>query len=290
MFKISTCINPIRAVSHQKPINWVTRINLGTSFQPYLLQPTKKFHTSNILNATRADPKKQAKKLQKDKRKNKQNPSLHPLYMDITKAIKYLKSAEIGEQVTKSTISLLVTVIPERGSKPLSGFIKFPNPVGQSKILVFTDTPIPINLPESKYLMGGQELVDRIQAGEVDLSEFTHSFATTEFAGNLKPIQRILGPKNLMCLPRRGNVCDKSELPQKIEENLGTLPFKQVGRHLSFPIGRCDFTEKQLIENIAEASKTIYGLQPPGTKKPNLIGQTCISSTKGPGIVINFKD
>lgn len=279
MFNINGSLSLIRA-SYPRLINRalnINRVNL------------QGFHTTNILQATRADPKKQLKKLQNDKRKNKQNPNLHPLYMDITKAIKYLKCAEIGEQVSKSTLSLLVTVIPEKGSKPLSGFIKFPNPVGQSKILIFTETPIQVNLPESNYLMGGQELVDKIQSGEVDVSSFTHSFSTIDFAGNLKPIQRILGPKNLMCLPRRGNVSDISELPKLIEENLGTLPFKQVGRHLSFPIGRCDFTEKQLLENISEASKTIYGLQPPGTKKPNLIGQACISSTKGPGIVINFK-
>lgn len=249
----------------------------------------KTFHTSSILQATRADPKKQMKKLQKDRRKNKENPRSHPLYMEISKAIKYLKAAEIGEQVSKSTLSLLVTVIPEKGSKPLSGFIKFPNPVSQSKILIFTESPLQLNLAESNYLMGGQDLIDKIQAGEVDVNSFTHSFATTEFASNLKPIQRILGPRNLMCLPRRGNVADIGKLPELIEDNLGSLPFKQLGRHLSFPIGRCDFTEKQLLENIAEASKTIYGSQPPDTKKPNLIGQTCISSTKGPGIVIDFK-
>lgn len=249
------------------------------------------FHSSPIARVPgKADPKKQLKKLAKDKKIHKQNPSLHPLYMDIPKALRYLRSAEIGEQMTKSTISLLITVIPEKGSKPLSGYLKLPNPVTASNILVFTEEPIKLNIDEKFYTMGGNELVEKIANGEIDLSKYTHSFASTDFVASLKPIQRQLGPKNLMCMPRKGNVAEINELPNLIEGNLGSMPFKQVTRHLSFPIGRCDFTDRQILENIREASNTIYTLQPPGTKKPNLIGQTVISSTKGPGIVINFKN
>ncbi|EGV64619.1 hypothetical protein PSN45_004947 [Yamadazyma tenuis] len=246
--------------------------------------------TSSILRAPRADPKKQLKKTIKDKRRNKQNPALHPLYMDIPKALRYLRSAEIGEQASKSTISLLITVIPERGSKPLSGLLKLPNPVSSSKILVFSNDPIQMNVDTSSFLMGGTELVGQIADGKVDVSGFTHSYATLDVLPELKSIQRILGPKNLMCMPRKGNVADATELPTLIESNMGTMPFKQTDRHLSFPIARCDFSDKKVLENITEASKTIHSLQPPGTKKPNLIGQTVISSTKGPGIVINFNN
>lgn len=240
-------------------------------------------------STTKASPKELAKRLTKLKRAQKQSPTLHPLYMDIPKALRYLRSAEVGEHSAKTTISLLLTVIPEKGSKPLSGFLKLPNPVTSSNVLIFSDEELKLNISSENYTMGGQELVDKIANNEIDVTKFTHSYSTTDFVGNLKPIQRILGPKNLMCIPRRGNVAPAADLPKLIEDNLGSMPFKQSTRHLSFPIGRCDFSDKQILENIEAASKTIYSLQPPGTKKPNLIGQTVISSTKGPGIVINFK-
>lgn len=75
-----------------------------------------------------------------------------------------------------------------------------------------------------------------------------------------------------------------------MEENVGALPFKQRDQHLSIPIGRCDFSDKEILQNLKAASDAIYGCQPPGTKKPNLIGQTCLSSTIGPSLVINFRN
>lgn len=249
--------------------------------------------TSRIMERGKPNPKKKLKRLQQVKTVNKQKPESHPLYMPITKAFKYIRAAEVGEEINKSTISLLLTVIPERGSKPLSGFIKFPNPVKDSKLLIFSndeDLKLPANMNPNNYVIGGSELVEEINQDKINLSQFTHSFSTSDFVPNLRPIARTLGIKNLLIAPRRGNVASASELPSLIEESLGSMPFKQKGQHLSFPVGRCDFTDKQLLENISIASKTIYDLQPPGTRKPNLIGQTCISSTKGPSLVINFRN
>lgn len=235
------------------------------------------------------ESKKKEKRMQLLKLRHKQNPELHPLYMDIPRALKYLRAAEVGYPASLTTLSLQVTVIPERGSKPLSGSVFLPHPLKQGSMLVFSLNEEALEQAKKKGASktGGTSLIKEIQAGEVKLDDFTHSFATPDIMSELGPIARILGPRNLMPSPKKGTVSEN--IAALIEGNLGSLPFKQKERHLAIPIGRCDFTDKQILENIKAASDAIYDSQPVGTKKPNLIGQACLSSTFGPSIVINIR-
>lgn len=239
------------------------------------------------------EAKKALKKTQKLRTKHKRDPTKDLLYMEIPKALKYLRASEVGEPVNKSTISLLVTVIPEKGAKNLNGFLDLPHPVGKSKFLIFSnkteELKSKINLPSENYLIGGKKLLEEIEEGIVDLNQFTHSFCTFDMQNNLKPYGRILASKNLMCTPKKGNVDSVENLPKLIEKGLSSVPFKQVNYEIAFPVGKCNFSDEQILKNIEVASKTIYGLEPHGSKKTNVIGQTVISSTKGPGIVIDFR-
>lgn len=236
------------------------------------------------------DAKKKLKREQYVKNKNKEAPESHPLYMDVPLAMKFLRAAEVGQNVKRTTVSILMTVLPEKGSKPLQGSIYLPKPIKDNKVIVFSSNPETVELAKElgATAAGGLDLIERIQNGEVKLDDITHSFATPEFVKELKPIARNLGPKGIMPTPKKGTVSD--DIKSLMEKSVGALPFKQKDQHLNMPIGRCDFSDKEIIENLKAASKAIYESQPPGTKKPNLLGQTCLSSTNGPSLVINFKN
>lgn len=237
------------------------------------------------------DPKVLAKRAQRKKTKHKQPPQLHPLYMDVSRAMKYLRAAEVGQPSKKTTVSIQLMVIPEKGSTPLQGKIFFPKPIKENKVLVFTladNTRAEINQLDESIVVGGSELIEQIQLGELDISKFNQSYATPEVVPLLRPIARTLGPKGLMPTAKRGTVSEG--VVQLLEENFGAFNFKQKGNLLSIPVGRCDFSDEEIIRNIQAASDVVYGCQPPGTKKPNLIGQCYISSTLGPAMVIDFKN
>lgn len=234
--------------------------------------------------------RKKLKREQQAKLRNKLAPELHPLYMEVPTALRYLRAAEIGQPSKKTTISILMTVIPDKGSTPLSGSIYFPKPIKESHVMVFTLQP---EIAEdakalgAKYA-GGLELIEEIKQGNIKLDNLTHAFATPDIVKDLKVIARQIGPKGLMPSQKKGSVSD--DIAALMRSSVGALPFKQKSQHLSVPIGRCDFSDKEIIENLKAASDAIYASQAPGTRKPNLIGQTHLSTTLGPSVVINFKN
>ena len=69
------------------------------------------------------ESKNKLKRMQLVKNKNKQHPELHPLYMDVPTALKYLRAAEVGNPANRTTLSILMTIIPDKGSKPISGSV-----------------------------------------------------------------------------------------------------------------------------------------------------------------------
>lgn len=72
------------------------------------------------------------------KNKNKQHPELHPLYMDVPTALKYLRAAEVGNPANRTTLSILMTIIPDKGSKPISGSVFLPRPIKDNNMLIFS--------------------------------------------------------------------------------------------------------------------------------------------------------
>lgn len=276
--------------AHINRARGLARLTRSLSTTRPSLNSTEFARPSPKLNASK-DPRVLAKRAQKLKNLNKESPLAHPLYMDVPLAMRYLRAAEVGQPAKKTTVSLQITIVPEKGSTPLQGRIFFPKGVKDNTALVFTtsaETKAKLEAIDERLVVGGTEIVEQIQQGQFDLGKFTQSYATSEMVAFLKPIARILGPKNLMPTVKRGTVSDN--VIQLIEENFGAYNFKQKENLLSIPVGRCDFSDEDILRNIQAASKAVFECQPPGTKKPNLIGQCHMSSTLGPSVVIDFKN
>lgn len=238
------------------------------------------------------DAKLKIKGQQALKNKAKQPAIHHPLYTDIPTALKYLRAAEVGQPAKKTTISISFTVIPEKGSIPLRGSVFFPKQIKDTKLLVLTHNQLIIDkynneLKNENIEIGGESLIKQISEGIFKIDKFNQCFASPEIIKDLKPIAKILGLKGLMPTPKRNTVSEN--LSKLIEENFGAVDFKQKGMQLSIAIGRCDFSDLEILNNLKAASNAIYNAEPSGTKKPNLIGQCHISSTLGPSLVIDIK-
>ncbi|CAH2355322.1 54S ribosomal protein L1, mitochondrial [[Candida] railenensis] len=273
-----------------------TTINLSSHrIKPSVIErlfstsPTSSYAAAHSSTNKEADAKKKLKKFQKLKLQHQSSPRNHPLYMEVPQALRYLRASSVGQPASQAIISILMTVVPDRGSKPLNGSIFFPKPLKETRILVFTaQESIKEQCKEAgAFAVGGADLVEQIKNGSFSLDGIDKAFATPDMVHSLTPLARTLGVKGLMPMIKKGTVSE--DVLNLIKENLGSLPFKQKGMHVAVPIGRCDFTDKEIISNLKAASSAIFGAQPAGTKKPNIIGQTVLNATRGPGIVIDFR-
>lgn len=252
------------------------------------------FHTSCVRSAKNVDStpnhiKKMVQREKKLRQYHKQDVTKHPLHLELPVALKLIRAAEVGQPSLKTTIAVQMVLVPEKGAAPLSGTINFPRPLKDSKMIVLTlDEQIAQDcLKKGAVNAGGLDLVQQIEAGSIDLKDITHIFADTAILKDLKNLGKILGPKNLMPSIKKKTA---SEDPLALmTSNLGSTPFKQKGNQVSVPIARCDFSDKQIIENLQAAAKSIYGSQPAGAKKTNTLGLTRLTSTIGPAVLVDFK-
>lgn len=234
--------------------------------------------------------KREIRKLAQKKAAARRPATDHPLYMPVDKALRFLRAAEAGQPHSQQTLSVTTIVISERGAPPLSGNLSFPKPLKDLKIAVFTNDEQQAQIAREKFgchLVGGSDLVEKIKEGAVSL-DFDKSFATPEITTLLaSQLGRILGPRGLLPAAKKGTVAENLE--PLLKNSMGTLPFRQRGNVVSVAVGKCSFTDKQLLENILAAQKGLKeALATQKTKKPSLLGQTTLTSTHGPGIVIDF--
>lgn len=258
-----------------------------------MLRSCRSFATSALSWAPKAskgdDTKKNAlKKMAMKRIKAKQPAYTSPLYATIPEALRYLRASEVGRSPEEAVISMAINIVSERGTTPVSGSISLPKPLKETRILVFTNDPEKAKeaLESGAHMAGGAELVDKIMDGSAS-TDYDKSFATPDIVPQLSKIARKLGPKGLMPSVKKGTVT--TELDQVIRESAGTLPFKQKSELLSIPIGRVHYTDSEILSNVIAARDTIkssIGLIK--TKKPIIVGQTTITSTHGPGLVIDF--
>lgn len=239
------------------------------------------------------DPKVLAARDAAKRKKQRAAPQSHPLYMDVPLAMKYMRAAEVGRTASMTTVSLHISVVRDKKSPMLLGSLVYPKAVKSNSPLIFTEDPEHIaQLQElaktdRRIRFGGSQLVDEIANG-MSVANFTQAYATPEMHAKLPAVARILGPRGLMPAPKKGTV--SADVVALYKENALSLSFKQKkGDILTFPVGRCDFSDEEIIKNIQAASKAVHGLQPPGTKNPALIGTCFLSSTHGPAAVIDFR-
>lgn len=211
-----------------------------------------------------------------------------PLYMDTPTALRYLRASEVGQPASSTTITLSVRVVADRGVQPLSGSIRFPKSLSEDQaIAVFTTNPelAQIAKDAGAAIVGGEELIQQVKDGNIN---FTKALATPDIVPKLNSVAKILGPKGLMPSTRRGTVSNNIE--ELILNSKGAVDFRQGGVPVvSVPVGMAHFTDIEIVKNLIAAINEIRAAANKAiSKRPVVLGQTSISSTHGPGIVINI--
>ncbi len=132
--------------------------------------------------------------------------------------------------------------------------------------------------------VGADELAEKIQ--KENWFEFDVIVATPDMMGVVGRLGRVLGPKGLMPNPKSGTVT--MEIGKAVEEaKAGKIEYRlDKSNIIHCPIGKCSFSEEQLLENFDALMDAIVKARP-AAAKGRYVRSCTIAASMGPGIKVN---
>ena len=130
--------------------------------------------------------------------------------------------------------------------------------------------------------VGLDDMITKIQGGWLD---FDMAIATPQVMGKVGRLGRVLGTRGLMPNPKAGTIVQPDDLPRAIREaRQGRVEFKvdKTG-NLHVPIGKVNFTNEQIMDNLSALMDAVNRAKPTGAKGIYLKRVT-LTSTMAPGI------
>jgi len=176
---------------------------------------------------------------------------------------------------------------PKHADQMVRSTISLPNGSGKTaRICAFTDGSADDAKAAGAIIAGGEELIDDIMKGNVDI-DFEVCVATPTMMRHLGKIARVLWPKGLMPNPKAGTV--SPDLVTAIKEiAAGKFEFKndkQGNVHSIF--GKLGFGKEKLVENLNYFINLVNEIKPSGAKGEYM--KTCfICNAMWPSIRIDL--
>ena len=182
-------------------------------------------------------------------------------------------------------IAINVNVDPKKSEQNVRGKIQLPKSLGKTiKVCVFANAD---KIDEAKDagadLVGGDELVEKVQAGFTD---FDRCIATPDMMAKVGKLGQVLGPRGLMPNPKLGTVT--TNVKKAVEDaKAGELEYKTNGIVIHSGVGKSKFNKEELVSNIKFFVETISKDKPSGVKG-DFVKSISISPTMGPGIKLDL--
>jgi len=198
---------------------------------------------------------------------------------DALKLIKELATAKFDESID---VSIQLGVDPKKSDQVVRGSVVMPAGTGKTvRVAVFTQGE---KAEQAKAagadLVGMEELIDRIKAGQI---EFDVVIASPDAMKLLGQVASILGPRGLMPNPKVGTVTQ--DVAQAVKNaKSGQVQFRvDKAGIVHATIGRASFDEAGLKQNLAALFEALQKLKP-ASSKGQYFRRLAISSTMGVGI------
>ena len=197
-------------------------------------------------------------------------------------AIKQLKSFGTTKFVQTVEVSTNLGIDPRQSDQNVRGSVALPHGIGKTvRVAVFAQGDNAEKAREAGAdIVGGDDLAQRIKAGFMD---FDVALATPDMMGVVGPLGRLLGPRGLMPSPRSGTVT--TDISAGVREfKAGKIEFRSdKGGNVAAPVGKLNFSDEQLIDNITTFLNHLRTVKPAAAKGA-YIRTVTISATMSPGI------
>ena len=207
------------------------------------------------------------------------------IYTNLDEAIQVLKETATAKFVESVELHANLNIDPKYADQQLRTTVTLPHGIGkQVKIAVLTNDE---NYAEATKagadIVGNDELIENITKGNID---FDLLIATPNMMPKLAKLGRVLGPKGLMPSPKSGTV--SSTLTTTLTDfKKGKFEYKTDKTGIVHVIiGKINFTEQQLIENLQSFYNSIEKNRPSGVKG-QYFKSLSICCTMGPSIKLD---
>ena len=206
------------------------------------------------------------------------------LYEEI-EAIKIIKEKASVKFVESVDVSINLGIDAHKSEQNIRGSLVLPNGTGKSvKVAVFCDGDDAKKAKDAGAdMIGMEDLVELVKKGDFD---YDIVIATPDTMKLVSPLGQILGPKGLMPNPKVGTVSKNVEKAVKNAKS-GQVQYRtDKSGIVHCSIGKVEFTEEKLVENLRALISEIIKAKPSSTKGKYL-KKISLSSSMGPSIVID---
>jgi large subunit ribosomal protein L1 len=199
-------------------------------------------------------------------------------------AVKHLKTFGTTKFIQTVEVSTNLGIDPRQSDQNVRGSVALPHGIGKSvRVAVFAQGENAEKATAAGAdIVGGDDLAQKIKGGFMD---FDVALATPDMMGVVGPLGRLLGPRGLMPSPRSGTVT--TDISAGVREfKAGKIEFRNdKGGNVAAPVGKLNFTDIQLVENINAFLNHLRTVKP-AAAKGTYIRSVTISATMSPGIKI----
>ncbi len=195
--------------------------------------------------------------------------------------VKLSASAKFDETVE---VAVNLGVDPRHADQIVRGVCSLPNGTGKSmRVAVFArGDKAELAKKAGADIVGAEDLVERIQAGELN---FDRCIATPDMMPLVGRLGKVLGPRNLMPNPKVGTVTPDVAEAVSAAKN-GEVQFKaEKAGVVHAGIGKISFEKAKLVDNFKAFMAALDKSRPSGAKGL-FIKKISISSTMGKSMVI----
>ncbi len=201
---------------------------------------------------------------------------------DAVSLMKRVAYAKFNETVE---VALRLGVDPKHADQMVRGTVVLPNGLGKSKrvIVIAMGEKVKEARDAGADEVGSEELVERVAGGWLD---FDAVVATPDMMRSVGKLGRILGPRGLMPNPKTGTVT--FEVGKAVQEiKAGKVEFRvdKTGI-IHAACGRVQFEDQAICENARALVDAVLRAKPT-TSKGKYLRSITISSTMGPGIMVD---
>ena len=199
-------------------------------------------------------------------------------------AVALAKNTNIAKFDASVEVSFNLNVDPRHADQQIRGAMVLPHGTGRTqKVLVITKGAKEQEAKDAGAdFVGGKEMLDEIKGGWFG---FDVIVATPDMMGELGKLGKVLGPKGLMPNPKTGTVTmNIANAVNEIKKGKVTYRTDKEG-NINCLIGKCSFTEEQLVENYMALYATLLKARPAAVKGTYMKSIT-MSTTMGPGIKV----
>ena len=182
-------------------------------------------------------------------------------------------------------ISISLGVDPRHADQMVRGVIGLPNGTGKTvRVAVFArGDNAEKAIVAGAELVGAEDLMERIQKGEMD---FDRCIATPDMMAVVGRLGKVLGPRGLMPNPKLGTVTQDVEAAVKAAKG-GQVEYRvEKTGIIHCGVGKISFDEKAIAENVRTLVGAVVKAKPAGVKG-TYFKSMALTSTMGPGLKID---